>query len=71
MGLLEIALQLPKWSVNNAVRFAFWTVEEYGLVGSSYWIDSQTQTQTNAVALYLNADMVPSIPSSSFPPPTR
>jgi len=29
---LEIALQLTKWSVKNAVRFGFWSAEEFGYV---------------------------------------
>ncbi|KAA8911641.1 hypothetical protein FN846DRAFT_773832 [Sphaerosporella brunnea] len=60
MGLLEIALQLPKWSVKNAVRFGFWTAEEYGLVGSEHWVVSLTAEQISDIALYLNADMIAS-----------
>jgi len=68
MGLLEIALQLPKWSVKNAIRFGFWTAEEYGLVGSEHWVTSLNANQTASIALYLNADMVlPPHPSPSPP----
>lgn len=66
MGLLEIALRLPKWSVRNAIRFGFWTAEEYGLVGSEHWVTSLTAEQTSSIALYLNADMV-TTPSPVYP----
>ncbi|QRW18183.1 Peptidase family M28 protein [Rhizoctonia solani] len=32
--VLELAIQLAKYKLKNAVRFAWWTAEEYGLVGS-------------------------------------
>lgn len=60
MGILEIALQLPRWSVKNAVRFAFWTAEEYGLVGSEHYVASLNATETADIAVYLNADMIAS-----------
>jgi len=57
--LLESALQLgssPK--VNNAVRFGFWSAEEFGLVGSTYYVNSLTFEQQLDIALYLNFDMI-------------
>lgn len=60
VGLLEIALQLPKWSVTNAVRFAFWSAEEFGLVGSETYVNSLTIEEQNEIALYLNFDMIAS-----------
>ncbi|TFK35302.1 hypothetical protein BDQ12DRAFT_320095 [Crucibulum laeve] len=60
IGLLEIALQLPKWSVKNAVRFGFWTAEEYGLVGSEHYVASLSEAERAKVALYLNFDMIAS-----------
>lgn len=60
MGLYEIALQLPKWSVTNAVRFAFWSAEEFGLVGSETYVNSLTAEEQNKIALYLNFDMIAS-----------
>jgi Zn-dependent M28 family amino/carboxypeptidase len=56
MGLLEIALQLPKWSVKNAVSFGFWTAAEFGMVGSDHYLASLTGPQLNDIALYLNFD---------------
>ncbi|KAF8753254.1 aminopeptidase [Rhizoctonia solani] len=43
--VLELAVQLAKYKLKNAVRFAWWTVEEYGIV---------------EIALYINLDMVAS-----------
>jgi Zn-dependent M28 family amino/carboxypeptidase len=58
-ALLETALQLggsPK--VNNAVRFAWWSAEEHGLVGSEFYVqDLDFEEQLN-IALYLNFDMI-------------
>ncbi|MEU5261821.1 M28 family metallopeptidase [Amycolatopsis sp. NPDC021455] len=58
-ALLETALQLgstPK--VNNAVRFGFWSAEEFGLIGSTYYVDQLTFEQQLDIALYLNFDMI-------------
>lgn len=60
MGLLEVALQLPKWSVTNAVRFAFWSAEEFGLVGSEVYVNSLSAEEQDKIALYLNFDMIAS-----------
>ncbi|MBM7771264.1 Zn-dependent M28 family amino/carboxypeptidase [Actinokineospora baliensis] len=60
-ALLETALQLggsPK--VNNAVRFAWWSAEELGLVGSKKYVQSLTFEQQLDIALYLNFDMIAS-----------
>ncbi|MGH3761555.1 M28 family metallopeptidase [Actinophytocola sp.] len=58
-ALLETALQLgssPK--VNNAVRFAWWSAEELGLVGSEYYVQNLSFSEQLDIALYLNFDMV-------------
>ncbi|KAF8159876.1 hypothetical protein B0H34DRAFT_654773 [Crassisporium funariophilum] len=60
MGILEIALQLPEFSVTNAVRFAFWTAEEYGLVGSEHYVTNLPEEERQKIALYLNFDMIAS-----------
>ncbi|MEU6641245.1 M28 family metallopeptidase [Saccharomonospora sp. NPDC046836] len=58
-ALLETALQLgAKPKVNNAVRFAWWSAEEYGLVGSRYYVNSLSAEQQLDIALYLNFDMI-------------
>jgi Zn-dependent M28 family amino/carboxypeptidase len=58
-ALLETALQLgssPK--VNNAVRFAWWSAEEIGLVGSTHYVDDLSFEEQLDIALYLNFDMI-------------
>ncbi|PRX47947.1 Zn-dependent M28 family amino/carboxypeptidase [Prauserella shujinwangii] len=58
-ALLETAVQLggsPK--VNNAVRFAWWGAEEFGLVGSTHYVNSLSFEQQLDIALYLNFDMI-------------
>ena len=58
-ALLETALRLgssPK--VNNAVRFAWWSAEELGLVGSEHYVRSLSFDEQLNIALYLNFDMI-------------
>jgi Zn-dependent M28 family amino/carboxypeptidase len=58
-ALLETALQLgssPR--VNNAVRFAWWSAEELGLVGSEYYVQNLDFDQQLDISLYLNFDMI-------------
>ena len=58
-AVLETALQLgPDPNVANAVRFAFWGAEEIGLVGSTRYVESLSDDERNAIALYLNFDML-------------
>jgi len=64
--LLEIALQLGgKPKTENAVRFAWWSAEEYGLVGSTAYVDSLSFEQQLDIALYLNFDMIGS-PNAAY-----
>ncbi|MFC5290688.1 M28 family metallopeptidase [Actinokineospora guangxiensis] len=66
-ALLETALQLggsPK--VNNAVRFAWWGAEEFGLVGSTHYVRSLSFEQQLDIALYLNFDMIGSPNAAHF-----
>jgi Zn-dependent M28 family amino/carboxypeptidase len=65
--LLETALQLggaPK--VNNAVRFAWWSAEEFGLVGSNFYVGSLDFEEQLNIALYLNFDMIASPNAARF-----
>lgn len=58
--LLEVALQLAKYNVTNAVRFAWWSAEEFGLAGSQYYINQSSASDLDKIRLYLNFDMIAS-----------
>ncbi|KAF9895356.1 Leucyl aminopeptidase yscIV [Aspergillus nanangensis] len=57
---LVIAKALAKYSIKNAVTFAFWTAEEFGLLGSDYYVQSLSPADLANVRLYLNFDMIAS-----------
>lgn len=58
-AILETALQLGSSpQVNNAVRFGFWGAEEFGLLGSSDYVESLDVDALKDIALYLNFDML-------------
>ncbi|MDT4988482.1 MAG: hypothetical protein QOI74_2576 [Micromonosporaceae bacterium] len=56
--LLELALRLADHPVPNKVRFAWWSAEEFGLLGSEYHVAHLTLEQQLDIALYLNFDML-------------
>ncbi|KAG8690918.1 hypothetical protein FRC09_011794 [Ceratobasidium sp. 395] len=58
--VLELAIQLAKYKLNNAVRFAWWTAEEFGLVGSKYYVANLSEAERKKISLYINLDMVAS-----------
>ncbi|KAJ3550933.1 hypothetical protein NMY22_g128 [Coprinellus aureogranulatus] len=61
MGILEVALSLAKFNgVKNAVRFIWWSAEEFGLIGSEYHVEHLSDEARQKVALYLNFDMIAS-----------
>jgi carboxypeptidase Q len=57
---LVIAKALTKFSVKNAVRFCFWTGEEFGLLGSEYYTSHLSASELAKIRLYLNFDMIAS-----------
>lgn len=58
-AILEMAQQIRHVKhVNNKVRFTFWGAEEFGLLGSQYYVDHLSQQQLDDIALYLNYDML-------------
>ena len=60
-ALLDLALQLggsPK--VSNAVRFAWWSAEESGLLGSTDYVANLDEDEQLDIAMYLNFDMIAS-----------
>ncbi|KAI0386856.1 Zn-dependent exopeptidase [Hypomontagnella monticulosa] len=59
-GLLTIAKALAKWKTNNQVRFAWWTAEEEGLLGSEHYVNIASPSVLDKIRLYLNFDMIAS-----------
>ena len=57
-AILETAIQMAKVSPRNKVRFAWWSAEESGLLGSNYYVADLPQAERDKIALYLNFDMV-------------
>ncbi|KAK1828941.1 aminopeptidase Y precursor vacuolar [Podospora conica] len=62
LGLLRIAEALSKFKVKNAVRFGFWSAEEFGLIGSYEYMKvlNQSETELGKLRAYLNVDMIAS-----------
>jgi Zn-dependent M28 family amino/carboxypeptidase len=66
--ILEIARQLTELEIEptNKVRFAFWGAEEFGLIGSRYYVDQLSSQELDQIALNLNFDMIASPNYSRF-----
>lgn len=60
ISILEIAIQLTKFTVKNAVRFSWWTAEEAGLLGAEYYVKQLTQAEKDKIRLLLDFDMMAS-----------
>ncbi|KAH6988117.1 hypothetical protein BKA56DRAFT_630062 [Ilyonectria sp. MPI-CAGE-AT-0026] len=62
IGVLTVALALAKYKIKNAVRFAFWGAEEFGKLGSYYYIKqiNGSDTELAKIRAYLNFDMIAS-----------
>jgi Zn-dependent M28 family amino/carboxypeptidase len=59
--VLETAIHLAAEGddeVQNRVRFAWWGAEEFGLVGSTYYVNNLPAAEREKIALYLNFDMI-------------
>ncbi|MFD9456705.1 M28 family metallopeptidase [Streptomyces sp. NPDC059985] len=74
-GLLEVALKLADEGANkkgkgkqpaNKVRFAWWSAEELGLLGSEHYVAQLSEKQKKDIALYLNFDMIASPNPAQF-----
>lgn len=63
IGLLEVAIQLSKFSVQNAIRFVWVSAEEFGLLGSEFYVASLSNEEKNkiryAISLLLKAKFIP------------
>lgn len=62
IGILNVAVALANFRINNAVRFAFWGAEEFGKLGSYYYIKqlNSSETELSKMRAYLNFDMIAS-----------
>ena len=61
-GLLEVAQELAKAEKRpaNKVRFAWWSAEENGLLGSEAYVANLSDLGKKEIKLYLNFDMIAS-----------
>jgi Zn-dependent M28 family amino/carboxypeptidase len=57
-AILEAALQMAKVKPRNTVRFAWWAAEQSGLIGSTAYVNGLSTEEQEAIALYLNFDMI-------------
>lgn len=60
IGILEVALHLTKFKINNAVRFSWWAAEEEGLLGAHAYVNAQPQSELDKIKIYGNFDMIAS-----------
>ncbi|KAI9167278.1 putative leucine aminopeptidase 2 [Paramyrothecium foliicola] len=60
VGILETAIQLAKYRTKAQVKFGWWTAEEAGLLGSTYYVSSLSSEDILKIRLYLNFDMIAS-----------
>jgi Zn-dependent M28 family amino/carboxypeptidase len=56
--VLEVARWLAGREPASAVRFAFWTGEEEGTYGSREYVDGLAPAERDAIAAYVNLDMI-------------
>ncbi|MEV6963189.1 M28 family metallopeptidase [Streptomyces sp. NPDC051207] len=66
-GILQVAQHLASSQdkIKNKVRFAWWSAEEFGLLGSEAYVASLTEEQKKQIKLYLNFDMIAS-PNAAY-----
>ncbi|OLN89038.1 putative leucine aminopeptidase 2-like protein 2 [Colletotrichum chlorophyti] len=62
VGVLTVAKALAQFTTKNAVRLGFWGAEEYGKLGSYFYVKSlnSSETEINKIRAYLNFDMIAS-----------
>lgn len=57
-ALLETAVMMRRVSPTNRVRFAWWGAEERGLIGSRAYVGALSPAELDAVAVYLNFNLI-------------
>ncbi|KAK2038840.1 peptidase family M28 [Colletotrichum somersetense] len=62
VGVLTVAKALSQFATKNAVRVAFWGAEEYGKLGSYFYVKqlNSSTSELLKVRAYLNFDMIAS-----------
>lgn len=60
LSVLEVAVQLSHYKVNNCVRFSWWSGEEEGLLGSNYYVASLSGEENAKLRLFMDYDMMAS-----------
>lgn len=60
ISLLQVATELTAFEVNNCVRFAWWSGEEEGLLGSDYYVDQLTPEENLEIRVFMDYDMMAS-----------
>lgn len=60
ISLLEVAKHLANFKVNNAVRFAWWSAEEEGLLGLTAYAAGLSAEENAKVRLFMDYDMMAS-----------
>lgn len=57
-AILEVALAMKDSTPLNKVRFAWFSAEELGLIGSTKYVEALSEAEKHKIALYINVDMV-------------
>ncbi|KJZ76432.1 hypothetical protein HIM_04161 [Hirsutella minnesotensis 3608] len=60
LSILEVAVQLSKYRVNNCVRFAWWAAEEEGLLGSDHYAAHLSPEENRKIRVSFDYDMMAS-----------
>ncbi len=58
LSALEVATHLSGFRVNNCVRFAWWSGEEEGLLGSDYYNAVLPEAENRRIRLFMDYDMM-------------
>ncbi|KAK3985832.1 hypothetical protein QBC44DRAFT_249512 [Cladorrhinum sp. PSN332] len=60
LSLIEVAVALTNFKVNNCVRFAWWSAEEEGLLGSDHYVAALSAEENKKIRLFMDYDMLAS-----------
>ncbi|KAL0936876.1 peptidase family M28 [Colletotrichum truncatum] len=62
VGVLTVAKALTNFKIKNAVRLGFWGAEEYGKLGSYFYVKqlNGSEAEISKIRAYLNFDMIAS-----------